>query len=130
MENLFISYSQAVKLKELGFDEPCIKIQFDETQYEFKINKGKNYTNTIVQDMANQNDWVTVPLKQQAFNWFRDKHELVVNWLYDQHDNYGSYIGVSIKNVHFEETIVGVYKIHEEAESACIDKLIEILKNT
>jgi hypothetical protein len=25
MENLFVTYSQSIALRELGFDEPCLK---------------------------------------------------------------------------------------------------------
>jgi hypothetical protein len=38
-------------------------------------------------------------------------------------------MGVCIKNIDLEETIVGVYSNYEEAEDACLDKLIEIVKN-
>lgn len=123
MEKYFVTHSQAVALKELGFDEPCLAVYAEGSKQLIINNTIRNWN-----DQLKNGNTTSAPLKSQVFEWFREKHELVANWLYDQHDNYGSYIGVSIKNVHFEETIVGVYKIHEEAESACIDKLIEIVK--
>lgn len=126
MEKYFCNYNQSLALKELGFKKPCFG------WYEHSGNFYYCYQEGLVPPSPSKKlikNCCLAPLKSQVFEWFRDKHELVANWLYDQHDNYGSYIGVSIKNVHFEETIVGVYKIHEEAESACIDKLIEILQH-
>ena len=121
MENEFVSYNQALALKELGFDEPC-----------FGYWKSKNW---LIQEKTRTDGYThadqecSAPLCQQAFRWLREKHELVVDWNHSQYDNAGSYIGVSIKNIHLEETVVGVYKSYEEAEQACLDKLIQIVKN-
>jgi hypothetical protein len=101
MEKEFVTYEQALALKELGFDEPCFKYK-DNTNFR--------------------------PLYQQAFRWFREKYELFVDWNHSQHDNFGSYFGFCIENIHLEGTIVGVYKTYEEAELECLKKLIEIVK--
>ncbi len=121
MKKEFVKYETALALKELGFDEPCL------ASYETAFGKGIDFELGYIID--GPKNYVLAPLWQQAFEWMREKHELVVDWNHSQYDNAGSYIGVSIKNIHLEETVVGVYKSYEEAEQACLDKLIEIVKN-
>ena len=117
----FCIYEQALALKELGFDEPCL-MYYD-------------YSWTLVESGVYE---CKAPLYQQAFRWFREKHNLcgevyTVNMgaidytfqirdLYSEdvkHDNFEAYTG----------GYIGTFLTYEEAESACLDKLIEITKN-
>jgi hypothetical protein len=115
MESLFCPYEQALALKELGFDEPCFA-WFVSKDYGIEIGM------VIKSDLIKEA--ILAPTFSQAFRWFREKHVLVIDWNYWGHVNFG----VCIKNIHLEETIVGVYKAYEEAELACLIKLIEIVK--
>ena len=141
LEKDFVPHEPSLALKELGFDEPCLAhlIGFGDGTIEngkYVINYQQVfYPNAFIEpdDKAEELGLhpfgiCGVPLYQQAFRWFREKYELVVDWNHRHHDNFGSYIGVCIKNIHLEETIVGAYKTHEEAELACLIKLIEIVK--
>ena len=109
MNKEFCTYEQAVALKELGFDEPCLK-----TMLDFDITYESN---------------IKMPLKQQAFRWFRDVHELEgvpqkaasFSWFKFCIWKYTSN-GKHRVNDAFE------HKTYEEAESACLDELIEIVK--
>jgi hypothetical protein len=108
MDKEFVSYEIAVALKELGFNEKCIMSYLGESLF---LNPHNNSMATI--------GYISAPIKQQVFRWFREK--------YDAH-------------IHPEKLMPGVYIIHygtwtsityntyEEAESACIDKLIELAK--
>lgn len=106
MEKEFVPYELAVKLKELGFDEFCLK-----TMLDF--------------DITYESD-VKMPLFQQAFRWFREKYEIYYiiegskkfGFQHFIYDDKGSY---EIKS---EET----FKNYEEAESACLTKLIKIVE--
>ena len=130
MEKEFIPYSEALALKELGFDEPCfsrycIKTVFEEPTGEILLQNTdcKIYENRFL---------TKAPLYQQAFRWFREKYniECYVNCYWNEVDsskrdyyanyNYGSDIFYSI-NIGF--------KNYEEAELECLKKLIEIVKN-
>jgi hypothetical protein len=122
MEKEFVSYEQALQLKELGFDEPTsfywenntIKpLPMKDEVGGFHFNR---YTNNV--------DWISAPLKQQVLRWFRDKYNLV-SWVYI--DNVDRYFYTIIENGRF---VVDhkVYPTYEEAEDACINKLIEIIK--
>ena len=55
MENEFVTYEQAVALKELGFDEPCFKVVEGGPIDIFPYKK------------------LDVPLYQQAFRWLYQK---------------------------------------------------------
>jgi hypothetical protein len=71
MEKEFIPYEQALALKELGFDEPCF-FSYDYWNTERLANTYYNYVNYNVREKS-----VSAPLYQQAFRWFREKHNLI-----------------------------------------------------
>jgi hypothetical protein len=127
MKEEFVIYEQAVYLKELGFDKPCFGYYvplLDNTQ-ELEIK--------LIQ--TNGNKIVIAPLYQQAFSWFREKHKLYSEirtfaWDYDK-ELLGFSIRTYLDPLKIEtERIVHpeVYKTYEEAEIACLNKLIEIVK--
>jgi hypothetical protein len=125
MNKEFISYEQALALKELGFDEPCFRFYSERYTIDSKtggdIKMGEFYlTDTPRQKTIR----CSAPLYQQAFRWFRDKHGL---------GHMISGIGcetflVYLINKNGIITITNA-KTYEEAEQACLDKLIEIVKN-
>ena len=112
MEKEFIPYEQAVALKELGFDEPCFKVVEGGPIDIFPYEK------------------LDVPLYQQAFSFFREKHDLPSHIaIYWQHDwNNYSYEWNIVEN-HKQWNVIEHFKTYEEAELACLNKLIEIVKN-
>jgi hypothetical protein len=125
MENEFIPYEQALELKELGFDEPCFKGYTEE--YKTLISFSSTNTNTSVKNALPTKPF-TAPLYQQAFRWFREKHNLhgIVSycgknqWDIELLDYKGNQL-VEIEN--------NTFWTYEEAELACLIKLIEIIKN-
>ena len=118
----FVSYEQAVVLKELGFDEECLKWYTAMGRF---IEAGK----------SNQPDYLpfacSAPLKQQVFGWFREKYEYIPHiYIYENLNLYDFdiYGGLADK---YDEYELGnqLYNTYEEAENACIDKLIELAKS-
>jgi hypothetical protein len=111
MNKEFIPYEQALELKELGFDEPCFA-WFGPTGIF--------------------NDWDTTetiaPLYQQAFRWFRKNYnyDIVVSGSYNLGKKYYYRIETppTIGFQAFEED----FNTYEEAELACLIKLIKICK--
>jgi hypothetical protein len=74
---------------------------------------------------------IYLPLYQQAFRWFREKHKqdsLVIPSGDSTGKTNGYYYEIvfdfSKENIESES-----FKTYEEAESTCLDKLIEIGKN-
>jgi hypothetical protein len=115
MEKEFVSYEQAVALKELGFDEECLKYYLQENG------------EWVVSDDYDGGHFVTAPLKQQVFRWFREKHDLhhVIIWDFETNNFDAGLFGELVIPFLEEDTILTTY---EEAENACIDKLIELAK--
>lgn len=130
MNKEFIPYELALELKELGFDEPCFG-NYKKTHKE--LEKSFYCHNS---DYVDYNEaYIAAPLYQQAFRWFREKQyysEITTEctqadgsigfswriwkpWLIEEW---------SPENGNDEWS----YKTYEEAEQACLIKLIEIVK--
>lgn len=134
MENLdFTPYPEALELKELGFDEPCIGFYKlgDVDIYYDTIIQGKSHkfrNNTGLNIYGDLKEKIAAPTYSQAFRFFREKHGLLVDFINSAHLNFGKYIAITIKNGELETKYEGVFKNHEEAEFACLKELIEIVK--
>ena len=107
----FIPYEQALALKELGFDEPCFG-------YYVNVEVPNPFLVTTKISDTQGGYFTFAPLYQQALRWFREKHGL----------NY-----VIVKAESWFYTINGCntqegFNTYEEAELACLNKLIEIVK--
>jgi len=116
IEKEFVPYEQALALKELGFNEPCFGSYDPFGSKQLSCSGIYTYGNCIA-----------APLYQQAFSFFREKYELdstialVAN-------GYGFYIHKN-RNYTNKGENYGMYITYEEAELACLIKLIEIVKN-
>lgn len=75
MEKQFVTYQISLKLKELGFNEPCLGYFNIETKE--LIDKKWN-------QHPNKSSWtINAPLWQQAIDWFEtEKHIIVEEHLY------------------------------------------------
>ena len=132
MNKEFIPYEQALALKELGFDEPCFGYYVIENHYSEK--KGDFKSVNIIDGyvgygsysaLSSRTHRMLAPLYQQVFRWFREKHNLDCN--------VATYALNRPKEYHWliswtnEAKGHGLSKTYEEAEQACLDKLIEIV---
>jgi hypothetical protein len=78
LEELFVTYEQALFLKELDYNEPCFEYFDSKSKLTFNTNG-----NPISKDwvwFGNQClpiDMTLAPLKDQVFKFFREKHNLV-----------------------------------------------------
>lgn len=133
LDKLFVPYKQALKLKELGFDEECIAFYcnvYKDTKFNYPY---KGCVNSSLQEFE-----VTAPLYQQAFDWFREKYNLWVEIKVEDmvklgnHRFYFSIFGIrsGFNNNTYISCInnsnESYYKSYEEAQLACLNKLIEI----
>ncbi len=121
MNKEFCTYEQALALKKLGFDEPCFLGYKKEDFFEL-FTKGLVYNSIYETFNGTTNLSCTAPLYQQAFRWFREKHNLCGVITPQSYEIWGYPDG---------GCIIEQYPVHtyEEAEQACLDKLIEITKN-
>ena len=123
MTEHFLNYDQSLVVKELGFNEPCLAYwNIDPYLPKPTFNLVKPF----------DHEWcVPAPLKQQVFRWFRDKKladgsvcrhgkaDGGYSYRWDIVYEYGVY-----EERHFKQD----YKTYEEAEDACIDKIIKLIK--
>ena len=119
MEKEFVEYDLALRMKALGFDEPC----FGYYNMKKKFNMGdyttKHWKSTCL-----------APLYQQAFRWFRDVHKL---WAYQIPWSGNMYAMTIYRLIEDSETVKTIQdrvimNTWEEAELACLKKLIQIVK--
>jgi hypothetical protein len=152
MTKEFVNYEQALALRELEFNEPCftsygdegdLRNPFDYSNSEYDYNRRyigdtKNFVYnselTIENFIGNKDlytQFIAAPLYQQAFRWFREKH--------DKHCYVEAYT-LSSGGKRYDYTILSnegedewddgeTWETYEQAELACLKKLIEIVKN-
>lgn len=137
MKKDFVSYEQALELKELGFNEPClgkfVLLVKGDTVPHFQYNNRRNEAESIDEGMwYNHNglnlDYVcSAPTLSQAFRFFREKYNLHVNKTGNV--NYTSF-NITEPKIELLSFLryMDTKNHYEEAESACLDKLIELAK--
>jgi hypothetical protein len=110
----FVPYELALELKQLGFDEPCFGVYATKDGYVRK---------------SGYDEIGNAPTYSQAFRFFREKYKLkccIIPLVCEQ-----GYSDLYESRIHQEKhsiSRIGNYKIYEEAELACLKKLIEIVK--
>ena len=141
IEKEFIPYEQALALKELGFNEPCMMNHYGNKRLHIgrlylpsSFGKGKN--SEMYDDSLRDGD-VTAVLYQQSFRWFREKYKLEASIQRMPPEVYGKgkggiknyllYIWAENLNPRGQQTLH--FDTYEEAELECLKKLIEIVKD-
>ena len=128
MEKEFVTYEQALALKELGFDEPCWAwwhIEDCDTRFCYSEQRSP-----IIN--SRETEIVGLPTFSQAFRWFREKHEIHTrinpHSSNDGNDNYivDEYDWEMVHPKYFDGPY---FEKYEDAELDCLKKLIEIVKN-
>jgi hypothetical protein len=139
LEKEFVPHEQALALEELGFDEPCFM------SYRGKFDLYRNGMGGYLSEMTMERNsdldkyeinkteqyWISAPTFPQAFRWFREKYNIdsFVKHLYKSTIKVGYYFGIDqYKGVSFQTDFDAWYNTYEEAELACLKKLIEIVK--
>ncbi len=125
MEKEFIPYEQALALKELGFESPYLIGGYQGGKV-FYYEKGELYYDSRPMYSSDAHSGqILAPLYQQAFRWFREKHNIDSYHIEPTNNMFGNFYGVlGLRTATFN----GGFKTYEEAELACLKKLIEILK--
>jgi hypothetical protein len=120
-EKDFVSYEQALALKELGFDEPCFGYYHNLGSKQLLIS-----LRNLKEDNNSEIEYFVAPTYSQAFRWFREKYGLNSHIHQEDKNNYSYCCGQG-----YSDEIGGYqdFKTYEEAELECLKKLIEILKN-
>jgi hypothetical protein len=127
MNKEFVSYEQALALKELGFNEPCFGY-YTNNDFQFFADVKSCNTNSEFKF------YPTAPTFSQAFIWFREKYKLYpeIN-LHDRENEESWRFEISVLgdyNLVYNQNVTKepYYKTYEEAELECLKKLIKIVK--
>lgn len=125
LEKEFAPYDESLELKALGFDEPCFATYDEDRNFELQdfLQTYETFPSHIV----------AAPTLSQAFRWFREKYNLLVGPFQSLDDK-----TYQVRDYYFEIGKVGNlnvivstdnFQTYEEAELACLRKLIEIVKS-
>jgi len=119
MKSEFVTYELAVKLKQLGFDEPCFVLYKASNSNQLAYAPHGITTNSQLSQGDSSN--IAAPTFQKAFRWFREIHAL---------DGFFDRIGTTYiyKIRSWKNESTNSFFTYEEAELACLDKLIEIVE--
>ena len=142
MNKEFIPYEEALALKELGFDKECLAIYYKddvekkllfsiEEKYSSNPEVAKHQARNAIRDINFEKGWaIAAPLYQQAFRWFREKHNKLHTVNIDLSDNLKDKVYVLTIEDHLGSIVdrSEEYGTYEEAELTCLKKLIEELK--
>jgi len=119
MEKEFVPYELALRMRQIGFDEPCMGVfelvMVGDTIPKFRYNFYKSEAEVSSEGHwynhnENDIDWKwSAPTFSQTFRWFRENYRLSHIWIMDELLDTGEYT-------------------YEEAERACLEKLIEIVE--
>lgn len=134
----FVKYEVAVELKKLGFDEPCLGRWLVVKEWEEPTGEIILQLGTKAEDY--DKDQCPAPLFSQAFRFFREKYQWqsYIEPTSDQHSRELGY-NYCLWNYKTGEEYNTMpqncpsgdweFKKYEDAELACLIKLIEIVKN-
>lgn len=90
LEELFVSKEIAIKLKEKGFDEPCLAVYRGFNLYFDKMISGyasdlsertdfstnSDFDKYFLVNKTDENYWITAPMLVQVIDWLREKHNI------------------------------------------------------
>lgn len=129
MEDQFVTYEIALDLRELGFNEDCLGafvtkdrgFSIVDTTTEFELSNFLCQTENVV----------LAPLWQQCLDWFREKHDIHINFESLVKDNNYVYtfdVLYTIETIKLFSCKMR-YETFSEARKQAILKAIDIIKN-
>jgi len=128
MNKEFIPYEQALELKELGFNESCFFIYSRDGNALNRLDEPQN-SQELYERTIQPNTYVVAPLYQQAFRWFREKEGYHIDLFVDDDKTFGFCITYFTYTARVDNPIQRSFNTYEEAELACLKKLIEIVSS-
>ncbi len=122
MNKEFIPYEQSLEIRQLGFKEECLGVWQN-------LESGKNL---VVDEEYDRKYDIPVlgadigaPLYQQSFRWFRDVHGL--NGVIEGSKKHG-FEWCIFPDLDYYMKPPNNFNTYEEAEMACLRRLIEVVK--
>ena len=136
VESLFCPYEQALELKELGFDEPCFAFYgLSRDDYKtIRLSIFQNLKTDYLSDLHHLDVTCDAQTFSQAFRFFREKYNIRGFITQKVAGDFGFEIYVPNKENPIGKPFNRIgeftkhFKTFEEAQIACLKKLIEIAK--
>ena len=125
MEKEFVPYEPSFRMKAIGFDEPCF------VYYKASNENKPAYPNYGFTQNSLCSNGITAPTFSQAFRWFREKYKLHTE-IRSYTVKYFTIIIQECKDIVRYIEYGGIdlkFNTYEEAELACLKKLIEIVES-
>jgi hypothetical protein len=124
----FLPFELSLKMKQLGFDEPCLAKYITSDL----VVKGCYKDSHIIHALFEENEiceaHILVPTFAQTFRWFREKRGLY-GYPFSQSSQTNIWFKYFIQQEWKDQITSDSFNTHEEAELACLEKLIEIVEN-
>jgi hypothetical protein len=124
MEKEFVPYELALRMKALDYNESCMAYYNKSKKLHFDKYTTSHWSSTCL-----------APTFSQAFRWFREKYDLngFVGYLPNAKKWYSSYLDIKWSGREYMKVMEtedrGIrFETYEEAELACLKKLIEIVE--
>ena len=138
IEKYFVTYKQALALKEIGFETSPIGGTNGGSVFYFENGK-LHYDGITLYSPDYHDGQILAPLKSQVFEWFREKHQLFGDvhtdittepkFSYVQYELVGNPNNLTEKEWVWKcGTHSVLYRSYEQAESELIDSLIQYIK--
>jgi len=130
MDKEFVPYEEALALKELNFDEDCIGTYSTDIYHDLLSDTTNHMEGNFTIDQCVSG--IKTPLYQQAFRWFRENKGLYTTGadsIYDEGARSYLYHQIYDEKDNVVFNCDDEFSSHEEAELACLKKLIELCQN-
>lgn len=110
MKNNFIEFSQAILLRDIGYDEHCYAYYSDDETLN-------------IEAVAEKSEGINLaPIYTEAFRWLSEKHNLDSS--IDFIDGFYSYSIIKDGEILFEEKELSDFNL---AQKKCLDKIIILI---
>jgi hypothetical protein len=123
MKQEFVPYDRALKLKQLGFDEPCISHYTAYGKFSNDYSAPRKYNSEF-----ELGSYISAPTFSQAFRWFREEYNQhsFIELVFEDEIRFDYVLYVNEDEDDCIDYGDGPFETYEDAELALLDKLIEI----
>lgn len=122
----FIPYEEALFLKEIGFDEFCAHVYFEDLSGDFFIALKSFYAKNSSPEICDNKD-IVAPSYRQAFSFFREKYKIEPQIESDMLGYAAAIVDRFIPKKYYLKPI-SLFQTYEEAELACLKRMIELVR--
>lgn len=127
LDKYFVPFDRSLKLKEFGFDEECVAFYENNILKAIDQHWGMSFSGISKKSGDRVDDLILAPLFCQVFDWFREKHEYYIHI----EEKYSLNTDIQVYQFrHPDNDKLLKFKTFEEAQLACLDKLIEICEES